>query len=68
MLERAPSPAERRRGARLPAGTAVYPVELGAAGMQMLIDLGWLAEHQAADRAAVGQAVAALLRDAAGQR
>jgi len=54
--------AWRRRRA---AGVMVVPVEIDAAVLDLLITTGWLAELEAGDKAAIGRAIAAMLKDAA---
>jgi hypothetical protein len=70
MLDRPPKVlAQRRRQARYTrrqrAGRAVYPVELGADDLDILVDCGVLPEARAGDRAAVGRAIAAALTELA---
>src|SRR5262245_28147255 len=62
-----PPPGDRhaRYRARQRDGKAVYAVELGAAELDWLIRLQWLAEGEASDRDAVGRAIGAMLQDAA---
>jgi hypothetical protein len=58
----------RRYRARLAANTVVAPVEVGLEIIAMLIDLEWLPMSESESRRAIGLAIAALLRDAAGRR
>jgi deoxyribose-phosphate aldolase len=51
----------RRYRQRQRAGLAVYPVEVGADVLDMLVRLGWLADGEAGDAAQVSSAIAALL-------
>jgi hypothetical protein len=44
--------------ARLRAGVALYPVPLGAAEIDALVALGWLADRGVFDRDRVGEALA----------
>jgi hypothetical protein len=76
MLERPPLPrwssVTRRRARharyrqRLKASVIVAPVEIGEDVVGMLVRLKWITERDAADRGKVGDAVARMLRDAAG--
>ena len=77
MLERPTKPrqrarqqtsAERRRARqrayrkRLRESRVIVSVEVDAATLDLLLRLGWLRERDAADRQAVGAAIAELLR------
>jgi hypothetical protein len=77
MLHRAPGAArhDRRRHAasertakwraRAEAGKVVVHVEIGADVLNWLIEVRWLTDRDAADRGKIGEAVAAMLADAA---
>jgi hypothetical protein len=61
-----PSAARQARYMRRArAGRACVSVEIGADELDALVALGWLAEAQAADRVAVGRAIAAALAELA---
>jgi hypothetical protein len=67
MLERrsrreAHCQSQRRHEARLRAGIGLYPVPLGSREIDLLVDLGWLAEGEEGNRERVGEAVANALR------
>jgi hypothetical protein len=76
MLQRAPGAdrRDRRRHAasertarwrsRAEAGKVVVGVEVGADVVDWLIRVQWLAERDAADRGAIGEAITAMLQDA----
>jgi len=55
------SAAQRAYRARQRAGRIVAPVEVGADVVDLLVRLGWLAEHEADDKVAIGKAIAAML-------
>ena len=59
---------QARYEARQRAGVALYPAPLGGVEIDTLIALGWLPEGTEADRARVGEAVAAAIRDMASRR
>lgn len=61
-----PAKRERQRRwlARQRNGEVVCPVAVSRHVLHILIDLGWLQEHESADRNEVGRAIAALLEDA----
>jgi hypothetical protein len=56
---------DRRHRQRMRDGRTVVGVEIDARVLELLVRLRWLAERDAADRGAVGQAIAAMLQDAA---
>ncbi len=61
------SAAARKRRQRereaLPDPVIVAPVEVPQSLIATLIDLGWLLERESEDRAQIGQAIAAALKD-----
>lgn len=70
----APPPPKRLSGAtarmaryraRLRRGVVVAPVPVALGVIEMLLGLGWLDEAVSEDRQAVGDAIAAVLADAA---
>jgi hypothetical protein len=69
MLDRAARSGRRTRQrayrARLRARRILVGVEVDAAIVDLLCRLRWLREADAGDRARIGQAVAAMLREAA---
>jgi hypothetical protein len=54
-----------RHAARRRAGTAVYPVEINAAIIDMLVRTAWLDDKKATDAQEVSRAIGALLADTA---
>jgi hypothetical protein len=79
MLDRPPKVladrARQRRAAwmrtyrrRIKAGLVVVPVEVDSAILDLLCRTGWLAESGASDKAAIGRAIAEILRDASTRR
>jgi hypothetical protein len=54
---------QARYEARQRAGVALYPAPLSADEINVLINLGWLREGAESDRACVGDALAAVIRD-----
>jgi hypothetical protein len=72
MLDRSPpSPRARWQRAyrrRIKAGLMLAPVEVDSAILDLLIRTGWLAESGASDKAAIGQAIGEILRDASTRR
>ena len=74
---RDPAPSSRRQAraardkryrARSGRGLMVVPVEIDGAMLDFLIATHWLAESEAADRAAIGAAIGDLLTDAMRRR
>jgi hypothetical protein len=59
---------QRRRWGRIRRGEAVAPVTFNAPILDTLIALRWLAEHDATDRAKVGDAIGRMLADLAQHR
>jgi hypothetical protein len=66
MLERAPSPAAARKAryrARQRRGVLCSRVEVSAIGLEFLISTRWLREEDAADPAAIGDAISRMIED-----
>jgi len=56
---------QRRLRARQSREEWVAPVPVTPAVIDVLLDLGWLAEHESEDRGDIGQAIGAMLADLA---
>jgi hypothetical protein len=56
---------DRRLRARRKAGKVVVPVELGGDELGFLIQTRWLAERDAGDARAIGEAIGRMLADSA---
>jgi hypothetical protein len=59
---------QARYEARRRAGLALYPTPLGAAEIDALVSLGWLADCAVFDRYKVGEALASAFREMVQQR
>jgi hypothetical protein len=74
MLDRTHRPDDQRRARRArymrayrqreAAGRACVLVEIGADEIEFLVHARWLAEPDAMDKAAIGAAITAMLKDA----
>jgi hypothetical protein len=53
---------QRRHAARARRGVAVCCVEFDAPMLDVLVDLGYVAERDSADRAAIGRGITAAIR------
>jgi hypothetical protein len=65
LRNNAPAARQARYARRQRAGRAIYPVELSGDDLNAMVACGVLPEAQAADRVAVGRAIAAALTELA---